>query len=363
MSNASRGFVAMPVRSFRAGIAGLLLTSVASAAAEPSFVPVFRDNFPDPHIVEHRGEFIAYATNAGINLPMLTSRDLVHWTPVTQPGDPRKRLDGMPELAPWVKEGFTWAPEVMKVGGKWLLYYTANHRKRDVQCLGVAVAASPTGPFRDSSAEPMVCQFDLGGTIDANPFRDSDGKLYLYYKSDGNRVGKKTVIWGQRLSEDGMSAAGAPVHLLEDDKKWEWRLVEAPTMVRSPTGQHQMFFSAAFYGWDPKERLSRYATGYATCAGPLGPCRDAPENPILNSFNDKKAGCLSGPGHTAVFQARGRHFIAFHAWEAATGCRKGEDKRYLYVAPLFWKDGKPQIGVSLRETGKQGNVRSPAEKK
>ncbi|HLL29976.1 MAG TPA: glycoside hydrolase family 43 protein [Allosphingosinicella sp.] len=341
----------MPVQSsLRLGIAGLLLAATAAAsAAEPSFVPVYRDNFPDPHIVEHQGEFIAYATNAGINLPMLTSRDLVRWTPVTRPDG--KRLDGMPDLAPWVKEGFTWAPEVMKVGGKWLLYYTANHRKRDVQCLGVAVADNPKGPFRDGSAEPMVCQFDLGGTIDANPFRDKDGKLYLYYKSDGNRVGKKTVIWGQRLADDGMSVVGAPVHLVEDDQKWEWKLVEAPAMVRSPAG-HQLFFSAAFFGWDPKERLSRYATGYATCAGPLGPCRDAPENPILNSFNDKKAGCLSGPGHPSIFQAAGRHFIAFHAWSATRGCRKADDKRLLYVAPLFWKDGKPQIGLSLREKGK-----------
>jgi beta-xylosidase len=342
----------MPVYpSFARRLAGLLLTTIAaaSAAAEPSFVPVFRDNFPDPHIVAHQGELIAYSTNAGINLPMLSSRDLVHWTWVT--GADGKRRDGMPELAPWVKEGFTWAPEVMKVGDTWLLYYTAAHRKRDVECLGVAAADNPKGPFRDSSAEPLVCQFELGGTIDADPFRDKDGKLYLYYKSDGNRVGKKTVIWGQRLSPDGRSVVGAPVALIEDDKKWEWQLVEAPTMVLSPAG-HQLFYSAAFYGWDPKERLSRYATGYATCAGPLGPCTDAPENPILNSFNDKEAGCLSGPGHTSIFQAAGRHFIAFHAWSATKGCRQAEDKRFLYVAPLFWKDGKPQIGISLREAGR-----------
>jgi beta-xylosidase len=343
----------MPVyRSFCRPLAGLLLAATAAtstAAAEPSFVPVFRDNFPDPHIVEHRGEFIAYATNAGINLPMLTSRDLISWTWVN--GADGKRRDGMPVLAPWVKEGFTWAPEVMKVGGKWLLYYTAAHRKRNVQCLGVAAADNPKGPFRDGSAEPMVCQFDLGGTIDANPFRDKDGKLYLYYKSDGNRLGRKTVIWGQRLSDDGLSVAGTPVALVEDDRKWEWKLVEAPTMVRSPAG-HRLFFSAAFYGWDPKEPLSRYATGYATCTGPLGPCRDAPENPILHSFNDKEAGCLSGPGHTGIFEARGRHFIAFHAWEATKSCRKAAEKRYLYVAPLFWKDGKPQIGMSLRQSGK-----------
>ena len=342
----------MPVyRSFPRCMAVLLLAAIAAAApaAEPSFVPVFRDNFPDPHVVEHRGEFIAYATNAGINLPMLASRDLVRWTWVT--GADGKRLDGMPKLAPWVKEGFTWAPEVMKIGGKWLLYYTAAHRRRNVQCLGVAAADDPRGPFRDSSAEPLVCQFDLGGTIDANPFRDSDGKLYLYYKSDGNRVGRKTVIWGQRLSDDGLSVAGPAAALIEDDQKWEWKLVEAPAMVRSPAGL-RLFYSAAYYGWDPKERLSRYATGYATCSGPLGPCRDAPENPILHSFNDKAAGCLSGPGHPAIFEARGRQFIAFHAWEATRGCRKAEEKRYLYVAPLSWKDGKPQIGMSLREPAK-----------
>ena len=331
----------------RCAAALLALPCVGAVAAEPSFVPVLRTNFPDPHIVEHRGEFIAYATNAGINLPMATSRDLVSWSLVMDPANPKKRLDGMPVLAPWVKEGFTWAPEVMKVGQRWLLYYTANHRKRDVQCLGLAVADNPRGPFRDQSAEPMVCQFDLGGTIDANPFRDADGKLYLYYKSDGNRVGKGTVIWGQQLSDDGTKVVGAPAPLLKDDKAWEMKLVEAPAMVRAPGG-YQMFFAAAYYGWNKEDRLSPYATGYATCTGPLGPCTDAPENPILHSFRDKQAGCLSGPGHPSIFQARGRSFIAFHAWAATSGCRKLEDSRYLYVAPISWKDGKPQIAQSMR---------------
>lgn len=340
----------MPLSPFARVLAvafAALSACVAVARAEPSFVPVYPDNFPDPFIVEHRGEFIAYSTNYGLNLPMLTSRDLVRWTPVMRPDNPRERLDGMPELAPWVRKDRTWAPEVMKVGERWLLYYTAAHRKRNVQCLGVAAADAPTGPFRDTSEEPMVCQYDLGGTIDANPFRDADGRLYLYYKSDGNAVGKRAVIWAQRLTPDGLSVEGEPVSLVEDDQAWEWKLVEAPAMVRSPGG-YQLFFSAAYYGWDPNERLSRYATGYATCAGPMGPCTDAPENPILNSFNDRTAGCLSGPGHPAIFEAGGRTFIAFHAWAATKGCRKAEDERYLYVAPLFWKDGKPQIGPSLR---------------
>ena len=332
-----------------AGAASLLLA--AAVAAETLFEPVYEENFPDPFVLEHQGEFIAYSTNAGENLPMATSRNLVDWAAVPDPARPGKRLDGMPTLAPWVKPGFTWAPEVMKIGNRWLLYYTANHRKRDVQCIGVAVADNPRGPFRDNSAEPMICQFDLGGTIDANPFRDTDGKLYMYYKSDGNRIGKNTIIWGQPMAADGMTVTGTPVELLRDDAKWEMRVVEAPSMVRVPGG-YAMFYSAGYYGWNAEDRLSPYAMGYATCSGPLGPCTDAAPNPILRSYNDKDIGCLSGPGHQTIFRGQGGTFIAFHAWAKTSGCRKAADKRYLYVAPFGW-DGKPQIAPGLKK-GERG---------
>ena len=328
-------------------LAAILLALAPAAVAERAFVPAFEENFPDPHVIEHQGRYIAYATNAGINLPMAVSPDLVNWSFVMDPRNPKERLDGMPVLAPWVKEGFTWAPEVMQIGGRWLLYYTANHRRRDVQCIGVAAADSPTGPFRDSSAEPLVCQFEFGGSIDANPFRDADGTLYLYYKSDGNRIGRETYIWGQRLSPDGLSVVGPAEPLVKDDAEWENRLVEAPAMVRSPGG-YQLFYSAAYYGWNPEDRLSPYATGYAICSGPLGPCADAPENPILHSSRSGEIGCISGPGHPSIFAAGGQHYIAFHAWAANRRCRKAEDSRYLYVAPLQWDDGKPRIGPSIR---------------
>ena len=61
------------------------LAMSAAAFAEPAFVPVYRDNFPDPFVLRNGAEFIAYATNDGINLPMLTSRDLVNWSPVRDP--------------------------------------------------------------------------------------------------------------------------------------------------------------------------------------------------------------------------------------------------------------------------------------
>ena len=337
----------MPVSRLIRIAAVFSLAMPVAVAAEPSFVPVYEANFPDPFVLLAKGEFIAYATNDGINLPMATSKDLVQWSAVMDPAKPGKRLDGMPMLAPWVKEGFTWAPEVTRIGANYLLYYTANHRKLDRQCVGLAVANNPRGPFRDTSVAPLVCQAELGGTIDANTYRDGDGKLYLYYKNDGNRVGKVSAIWGQRLSADGMSVVGTPVSLARDTKAWEQKLIEAPTMVRAPSG-YQLFYSGGYFGWNDDQRISPYAMGYATCASPLGPCTPSPDNPILHSFKDKQAGCISGPGHQSIFTVGKRSFISFHAWAATKGCRKADDKRFLYVAPLSWKDGKPVIGNSLR---------------
>ena len=336
-------FRAMIVRLAAAAAA---LLCAAASQAEPSFVPAFKENFPDAFVLVHGGQFIAYSTNDGPNVPMAVSSDLVHWRFATDSAG--KKLDALPRLGSWAKTGFTWAPEVMKAGDRYLLYYTASDARRNAQCIGVAVASDPFGPFVDDRAEPIVCQADLGGSIDASAFRDSDGKLYLYFKNDGNRVHARTSLWGQALAADGLSVTGPPVELVKDDQKWEERVVEAPTMVRSPAG-YELFFSGGFFGWNAEEGgLSPYAMGYANCSGPLGPCAPSRDNPILHSFYDRDAGCLSGPGHQSIFTVGDRTFISFHAWEASSGCRKVDDRRYLYVAPIFWKDGKPQIGPSLR---------------
>jgi beta-xylosidase len=331
-------------------LAFLVAAPVAAPAAEPSgpsFVPVFRANFPDPFVLVHGSEFIAYSTNDGPNVPVATSRDLAHWSFAVDPATGKKR-DALPTLGAWAKAGFTWAPEVLQLGDKYLLYYTASDRRRNEQCVGVAVAADPHGPFVDNSPEPLICQTKLGGTIDADAFRDTDGKIYLYFKNDGNRVHERTWLWGQRLSDNGRALVGEPVQLLGDKESWKYRVVEAPTMVRGPAG-YTLFYSAGFFGWNPEEGgLSPYAMGYASCAGPLGPCKDSPDNPLLHSFKDREAGCLSGPGHQSIFTVGQRTFISFHAWAATSACRKGADQRELYVAPLFWRGGKPVLGPSVR---------------
>jgi beta-xylosidase len=338
------------VRAMKAMLAAAAAVLCLGAATppDPTFVPVLKANFPDAFVLPQADRFIAYSTNDDANVPMATSNDLVHWSFVTDPLRPGKKRDALPRLGAWAKEGYTWAPEVLQLGGRYLLYYTASDRRRNTQCIGVAVASDPLGPFVDPAADPLVCQTRLGGSIDADAFRDADGKLYLYFKNDGNRVHARTSLWGQPLAPDGLSVSGEPVELIKDDQRWEDRVVEAPSMIRSPAG-YELFFSGGFFGWNPEEGgLSPYGMGYASCVGPLGPCTPSAANPLLHSFHDREAGCLSGPGHQSIFSYRGQTFLSFHAWAASVSCSKSDDARYLYVAPLFWRDGKPVIGVGLR---------------
>lgn len=245
----------------------------------------------------------------------LTSDDLVHWT---------EGPDALPNVGSWGYGGKTWAPEVLaRDDGTYVLYYTANGGG---QCIGRAVADAPEGPFLDPWKEPLVCQRLEGGSIDASPFRDDDGQLYLYWKNDGNAVGHATWIWAQRLSPDGLELVGTPRKIETNDTVWEAGVVEGPVMWKHD-GRYVLFYSGNQFDTDA------YAAGYATCAGPLGPCADAPESPIL-----KTACRAGGPGHNALVRVGDETWIVYHAWSTPQ-----RDRRTLWLDRLEWKDGSPVV--------------------
>ncbi len=311
----------------------------------PAFTPAFTTDFPDPFVLPWGGGYFAYATNAkgfAANVQMAMSRDGKAWSLLMEKG---RLLDAMPALPAWAAPGRTWAPEVLRMGSRYLLYFTALERTSGLQCVGVAVSErDPRGPFVSAAAEPLVCQREMGGTIDPHAFKDADGSLHLLFKSDGNnpRFLQPSRIWSQRLSADGLTLTGEPAELIRNSEHWEWRVVESPTMVRDPQGRYVLLFSANHYGWESDQRLSNYAVGYARCASAAGPCVKAPENPILKSMNEPGR-CLSGPGHQTVFEAGGRQFVVFHAWAANGRCRPAARDRHMYVTPLQWRDGTPVI--------------------
>ncbi|ESQ84082.1 hypothetical protein AEAC466_10070 [Asticcacaulis sp. AC466] len=309
-----------------------VLTSLALAAGSvQAAVPVLDVDFPDPLVLPVDGGLVAYATNGKsggkrLNIQFSRSSDGVHWS---------APVDAMPELPRWARSSApdVWAPEVMKIGDTYVMYFSARHKTRMrpdglTLCVGAAVSKVPEGPFVPET-KPLTCGGELGA-IDASPFRDGDD-LWLYVKTDGNCCGVPISIIAQRLTADGQHLAGAPalVEGVTNDKPWEGGVVEGEQMIKHD-GRYYMVYAANDYGSDA------YATGYAVCQGPVGRCRDADENPIL-----KSAPGLVGPGHQSVFDFRGRTWIAYHAWRYDGDPRKRY--RALYISPLDWVDGKPVI--------------------
>lgn len=285
--------------------------------------PVYDQDFPDPAVLRVGNRYYAYATQGGgSNIQVLTSADLTQWSPAP---------DALPEVGSWASGGNTWAPEVIAVGGKYVMFYVEHDRKSGKQCIGRAQSSKPGGPFVDDRPAPLICQPALGGSIDPDPVRAANGAVYLYWKNDGNCCGKPVRLWAQQLSADASGVRGTPVALLSNTRSWQGNLVEAPEMV-THAGRYFLFYSANDYGSD------KYAVGYATCQGPTGPCADRSEQPLLSS--DAVA---AGPGHCFVLELPdGSSEMFFHAWEPdAIG--SAVPGRQLWMEPLRWVDGQPRM--------------------
>jgi beta-xylosidase len=286
--------------------------------------PVYPGDFPDPHVVRDGSQYYAYATNAGgANVQVLTSPDLVTWEHLG---------DALPRLPPWARAGFTWAPEVCRADTGWVLYYTVREPSSGRQCISVATAGGPQGPFVDRSAGPLVFQPDRGGSIDPSPFADGDGR-WLLWKSDDNALGRASSLWARRLTADGLHLVGEPIELLRHDRGWERPLIEAPSILRRDD-TYYLFYSANW--WES----GHYAIGYATGPSPLGPFTKATRwRPWVRSH-----GSAAGPGGQAFFtDVAGAQWMAYHAWTRGRVGYGAGGARALWLARVDFEAGRPVL--------------------
>ena len=295
--------------------------------------PLAGFDFPDPEVVRVGSTYYAFATgHAGDNVSEMSTDDLGSW-----PQSPGQLTDALPQVGSWAEVSpfeAVWAPSVIQVGGGWLLFYAAIDRTSGARCIGVASATAPAGPYQDDRADPLVCQPALGGDIDPDAYYGADGHLYLAWKSnDGSAPGPAT-LWGAALTigPGGVSLAGSPTALVTEDQVWEIT-VENPAMVVSG-GRYLLLFSGGRSG------DSTYATGYAACLGPLGPCQQPFDRPVLASST-----AVAGPGGASVFSdPTGRLWVAYAAWSSpAVGYAAG-GARSLRIDPLCVVGGIPAIG-------------------
>ena len=252
--------------------------------------PVLPGVNADPHLAVFGGRFYLYPTTDGsegwrsTSFRAWSSTDLVHWK------DEGVVLD-LPRDLTWAKL-HAWAPAMATKNGKYYFYYSA------AQNIGVAVASSPTGPFRDPLGKPLVAKADFPKmqVIDPMVFVDDDGAAYLY--------------WGQgrcqavRLNDDMVSFDPAQVRDLTPPG-----YNEAP-FVHRRGGRYYLSWSE-FDTRDP-----RYSVAYATGDSPLGPFTKAAVNPIL-----RQRGVVRGAGHHSIVRIPGgdQWVIAYHRFRIPGG--------------------------------------------
>jgi beta-xylosidase len=270
---------------------------------------------PDPFLLQDGDRWVLYSTQVGLaNVPVATTPDLATWsTPI----------DALPELPAWAEWGHTWAPGVLQRPSGFVLYFAARSRTTGRQCIGAATSTSATGPFTSTSPEPLVCQPELGGSIDPHPFGDTDGTAYLLWKADGNAIGRASALFSQRLRPDGLALQRQATPLLHYDAAWEAPLVENPALVRVD-GRYALLYSGGWWETDG------YATGYATCDSPLGPCaKVTTERPLHSSDSG-----VAGPGGACVITGpAGDMWLAYHAWTPdAIGYRAGGARSLHFTA-------------------------------
>lgn len=298
-------------------------TLALAALAVPS--PVLAGDWADPTtIFADDGEYAAMTTSGewAPSLRVLRSPDLQGW-----------RITGAVFRSPprWVQSTL-WAPEITRLGDGYAVFYSGLPKTSETAyCLGVATAPTPEGPWKDLG-RPLHC--GKSGSIDPFPVRDEQGRLNLLWKSNGNRYGRPTPIYAQRLSEDGRRLTGTARELIRNDRPWEKKVVEAPAVIRRDDGFFYLFYSGALCCTPPCD----YAVGVARSRRLMGPWRKFSGNPILRSGNGWRC-----PGHTSISDdGLGNLTAVFHAYRSGDGFLAG---RQMLIAPVtFGLDGWPRIG-------------------
>ena len=175
--------------------------------------------------------------------------------------------------------------------GKYVMWLHIDTADYGLSRAGVAIADSPTGPYR------YLGSFRPHGAMsrDMTIFQDEDGTAYQMFASDGNRTMRVSA-----LSDDYLRHSGAPARIFAN------RFREAPALFKRH-GRYYVITSGCT-GWDPN------AAECATARHVLGPWRSL-GNPCR------------GLGAVRTFGAQGTYVLPV----------AGQPDRYIFMADIWNK--------------------------
>jgi GH43 family beta-xylosidase len=297
--------------------------------------PAFAGYFADPFVLRLDDGYIAVGTGTITGdrvFALLSSPDLVAWS--TGSAALVRPPDSLGDEY--------WAPEIAFSEGRYWLYYSVGHGIAGHH-VRVASSIDPLGPYTDLGVD-LTPGEDFA--IDPHPFRDDDGRWYLYFARDvldDPRPGTQLAV----ASLDSMTAIGEVLPALAPYADWqlyesrramygstyEWHTLEGPSVVRR-RGRYWMTYSGG--AWTGEG----YGVAWAVADDPLGPWTPSPpQAPLLLRTSENG---YRGPGHNSLTTAPdGRDVIVFHAWNGDLTLRQ------MYLHYIEFEDDGPVLGAAL----------------
>lgn len=298
-----------------------LTFSVSLHAADKYSNPVIDYSLPDPSIIKGEdGYFYLYATEDIRNLPIHRSKDLVNWEFLGTAFTDENRPDFEPN-------GGIWAPDINKIGDKYVLYYSMSVWGGEWTCgIGCAVSDRPEGPFKDCGMMFRSNGIKVQNSID--PFYIEDnGHKYLFW-------GSFRGIYAIELSEDGLSlkSGSSPVQIAGTAYEG--------TYIHKRGGYYYMFASI---GSCCEGLKSTYTTVVGRSTSLFGPYLDKKGQSMMDNHHEiliHKNDSFVGTGHNSeiVSDSAGTDWLFYHAVSVAN-----PDGRVLMLDKINWIDGWPSV--------------------
>lgn len=317
------------MRKLRILAASLLLSaSVCTFAGDTYTNPVINTSLPDPTVIRaDDGYFYLYATEDIRNLPIYRSRDLTDWqfvgTAFTDDTRPQ-----------WNKKGNMWAPDINKIGDKYVLYYSKSEWGGEWTCgIGAATADRPEGPFTDHGPLFISSEIGVRNSIDQFYIEDN-GHKYLFW-------GSFHGIYGIELSDDGLSVKPGAVK-----KQVSGTFMEGTYIHKR--GKYYYLFGSA--GTCCEGARSTYRVTYGRSENLFGPYVDKKGQGLLDNHYEVMLhgdDTFVGTGHNAEFVTDdlGQDWILYHGYKKA----EADDGRVVFLSRVDWKDGWPEVAGSVPE--------------
>lgn len=253
--------------------------------------PVFSGYYADPEGIVFGKTYWIYPTYSApygkqVFFDAFSSPDLVHWTKHEHILDTAN--------VTWAKRA-VWAPSIIEKDGRYFLFFGANDIQNDNEYggIGIAVADSPSGPFKDYLGKPLIDKFHNGAQpIDQFIYKDGD-QYYLIYGGwqHCNIVKLKNDFTGFIPFDDGT--------IFKETTPEKY--VEGPFMFKR-NGKYYFMWSEG--GWTGPD----YSVAYAIADSPVGPFKR------VDKILEQNAAIATGAGHHSVIKhpKKDEYYIVYH---------------------------------------------------